>query len=115
MATYLGLPSVMRYFWYLWVRYVRGDEIWAGVLRNFGPKSVADQWKLVAERETYRAEWWEWWNKENIDFMLTPANATPALPHKAMHDAVSNCGYTFIFNLVRAYVQFLATLLTTRS
>jgi Asp-tRNA(Asn)/Glu-tRNA(Gln) amidotransferase A subunit family amidase len=100
MAFYMRLPTPIRYLYYLWVRYVRRDSIWAGILRNFGPKSVTEQWKLVSEREAYRTQWWDWWNQENFDIMLTVPNATPALPHKAMHDAVSSCGYTFLFNLV---------------
>lgn len=37
---------------------------------------------------------------EELDFMLTPVNATPAVPHCGMKEAVSACGYTFLFNLV---------------
>ena len=32
--------------------------------------------------------------------ILTVPNAMPALPHGAMKDAVSSCGYTFLFNMV---------------
>ncbi|KAJ4338519.1 hypothetical protein N0V87_003848 [Didymella glomerata] len=35
-----------------------------------------------------------------MDVMLVPPNATPAVPHGGMHDAVSSCGYTFLFNLL---------------
>ena len=38
---------------------------------------------------------------QQIDFLLTPPNATPAVQHDGMKDAVSSCGYTFLFNLVR--------------
>ena len=39
-----------------------------------------------------------------MDVMLTPPNATPAVPHGGMHDAVSSCGYTFLFNLVSVVI-----------
>lgn len=35
-----------------------------------------------------------------MDVLLCPPNATPAVPHGGMRDAVSSCGYTFLFNLL---------------
>lgn len=103
MSFYANLPSPIKYLHYLWVRYVRGDQLWAELLRNWGPKTATQQWQLVAKREAYRARWHDWWNEESgdIDVMLTPPNATPAVPHNGMKEAVSSCGYTFLFNLVR--------------
>ncbi|RMZ88625.1 hypothetical protein DV736_g4152, partial [Chaetothyriales sp. CBS 134916] len=99
---YMSLPRPIKYLWYLWTRYVRRDPLWASILRYFHPMTALEQWKWVAKREAFRSTWFEWWNKpENeFDFILTAANATPALPHGAMHDAVSSCGYTFLFNLL---------------
>ncbi|KAI5294968.1 hypothetical protein KEM55_006382, partial [Ascosphaera atra] len=37
---------------------------------------------------------------QSYDFILSPVNATPALPHDAMKDGVSSCGYTFLWNLL---------------
>ncbi|KAL1982937.1 hypothetical protein VTN96DRAFT_624 [Rasamsonia emersonii] len=97
-----NLPRVLRYLYYLYVRYIKRDEKWATLIRHFGPKSSAELWKLVARRESFRATWHAWWNAEpqQYDFILCPANATPALPHGAMRDAVSACGYTFLWNLL---------------
>ncbi len=101
MSFLMSLPSPLKYVYYLWVRYVRRDEVWAGLVRDWKEKSAYEQWKLVAEREAYKAKWHEWWEQEaKLDVLITPPNATPALPHDAMHDAVSSCGYTFLFNLV---------------
>lgn len=74
----------------------------ATLIRDFGPKSSAQLWPLVAQREAFRATWHQWWDAEpqQFDFILCPVNATPALPHKAMYDAVSSCGYTFLWNLL---------------
>ena len=84
------------------MRYIKRDKILATLIRDFGPKSSAQLWPLVAQREAFRATWHKWWDAEpqQFDFILCPANATPALPHKAMHDAMSSCGYTFLWNLL---------------
>lgn len=100
MSWFMRLPRPAKYVYYLWVKYVRRDDIWAGLVRDWHAKSAFENWKLVAEREAYRAEWFEWWNDQEIDFILAPPNATPAVPHDGMKDAVSSCGYTFLFNIV---------------
>lgn len=100
MSWFMRLPRPLKYAYYLWVKYVRRDGVWAGLMRQWHSKSAFENWKLVAEREAYRAEWFEWWNAQGLDFLLTPPNATPAVPHDGMKDAVSSCGYTFLFNIV---------------
>jgi hypothetical protein len=98
---YMHLPRPVKYIHYLWVRYIKQDPIWAGLLRDWSPKSATENWRLVVKREAYKARWHDWWREEGgFDVLITPPNATPALPHGAMRDAVSSCGYTFLFNLV---------------
>jgi len=102
MRRYMDLPRWAKYLYYLYVNYVRGDHIWAGLLRHWYPKTAEEQWTSVAKREAYRARWFDWWREESqgFDFILTPPNATPAVPHDGMGDAVSSCGYTFLWNLL---------------
>ena len=100
MSWLARLSSPLRYLYYLWVRYVRRDPVWAGLVRHFRAQSAFENWKLVKQREAYRASWAHWWDGKAFDVILTPPNATPAVPHDGMHDAVSSCGYTFLFNLV---------------
>ena len=113
LCFYMRLPRLFKYFQYLWVKYVRRDSLWAGLLRHFHQKSSTDLWRLVAQREAYKASWHEWWESfgrgevaeqgRKPDVILTVPNAMPALPHGAMRDAVSSCGYTFLFNMVCCY------------
>jgi Asp-tRNA(Asn)/Glu-tRNA(Gln) amidotransferase A subunit family amidase len=100
--SYMRLPRPVKYLWYIYTRFVKGDELWASILRYFHPLSANEQWKWVAKREKFRSDWFSWWDapEQNFDFILAPVNATPALPHGAMHDAVSSCGYTFLWNLL---------------
>ncbi|KAI9830526.1 MAG: hypothetical protein M1819_005484 [Sarea resinae] len=101
MAFYMSLPRPVKYLYYLYVKHVRRDALWAGLLRGWHARTAAAQWKLVAQREAYKARWHEWWQHDaRLDFLLTPPNATPAVPHDGMKAAVSSCGYTFLFNLV---------------
>lgn len=95
-----SLWTPFRYLYYLWVKYVQRDAIWAGLVRHWRGQSAFENWKLVSQREVYRARWFEWWNEQGLDVILAPPNATPAVPHDGMRDAVSSCGYTFLFNLV---------------
>ncbi len=105
MSLYMKLPRPFKYMYYLWVRYVVGDVMWAGLLQHWHEKPSYEQWSWVAKREAYKALWHEWWYEHDIDFMLTPVNATPAVPHFGMREAVSSCGYTFLFNLVRLVIS----------
>lgn len=110
MAFYMALPSPLRYLYYLYVRYVRRDPIWAGLIKGFYEKSAFENWQLVAQREAFKVKWFDWWNGINaspsssssgdMDVILCPPNATPAVPHDGMKYAVSSCGYTFLWNLL---------------
>lgn len=96
----MRLPRcLMRlYAWYL--ETIKGDRVWAALVRDWHVKTIAERWDLVAEREGYKAEFFEAWKKSGIDFLLSVPNATPAIPHHGLYESVSSCGYTFMFNLV---------------
>ena len=115
MRRLMGLPAPFRYLYYLWVRYVRRDDVWAGLVKNWRAQTAFENWHLVKDREAYRARWFEWWNQQALDVILAPPNATPAVPHNGMYDAVSSCGYTFLFNLVSLMSQSSRQLSGTHS
>jgi Asp-tRNA(Asn)/Glu-tRNA(Gln) amidotransferase A subunit family amidase len=101
MSWLMALPAPFKWLYYAWVKYARRDEVWAGLVKDWKEKSAYEQWKFVTKREAYKAKFHDWWEQEaKIDFIITPPNATPAVPHEGMKDAVSSCGYTFLFNLV---------------
>lgn len=104
-GRYMRLPRLFKYFYWAYVRYIKRDEIWAGLLEHWHAKSAYESWKWVAKREVYKARFHEWWNAfgdkgDGLDIMITPPNATPAVPHGGMKDASASCGYTFLFNLL---------------
>ncbi|KAI0188200.1 amidase [Xylaria flabelliformis] len=100
MDWLMRLSRPFKYIYYLWVKYVRRDDVWAGLIKGWHQKTAYENWQLVAKREAYRSKWFEWWNKVDIDCIVTHTNATPAVPHDGMKDAVSSCGYTFLFNVL---------------
>ncbi|EER29619.1 hypothetical protein D8B26_003811 [Coccidioides posadasii str. Silveira] len=102
LTKYANMFRPFRYLYYLYVRYIKRDKVWAYLLKDFGLKTSTELWKLVAQREAFRATWHNWWNakEQSYDFILCPVNATPALPHGAMRDGFSSCGYTFLWNML---------------
>ena len=99
----LRLPRILKklYAWY-W-RYIRRDEIYAGLIENWSEKTVEEYYALVARREGYREQWFDFWIKEKLDFVLTVPNSLPAAPHGGMKNGWKACGYTFLFNVVRSF------------
>lgn len=95
------VPSLVRHLYAWYLRHIRGDEVYAGLVENWCEKNVEEYYKLVAQREGYRAKWFDMWNREDLDFVLTVPSALPAVPHGGMKDGWKACGYTFLFNLVR--------------
>ena len=102
LYNFAWTPKVFRYIHYLFVKYVKRDHVWASLMPHFGRLTAYENWQWVAKREAFKAKWFEWLSKpeQSFDILLCPVNATPALPHNGMHDAVSSCGYTFLFNLL---------------
>ncbi|THX00591.1 amidase signature enzyme [Aureobasidium pullulans] len=106
LTFWMKLPSPLRWLYVKYVRYIRRDAVWARLLESLHEKSAYENWQLVYQRESFKNIWFDWWNgintdgKGEMDVMITPPNATPAVPHDGMKDAVSSCGYTFLFNLL---------------
>ncbi|KIJ42425.1 hypothetical protein M422DRAFT_208930 [Sphaerobolus stellatus SS14] len=96
----LRLSSIVRtlYCWYL--RYIRRDEITAGLIAGLYKKTTTEHYALVAQREGYRFRCFEAWQDAGIDFLLTVPNALPAIPLGGMKHGIGNVGYTFLFNIL---------------
>lgn len=97
---YAHLPRPLRWLWYAWVKYWRKDDIWATLVRDFHKLTINERWALVTRREAYRGKFFDTWMGSGIDYLLTPPNATPALPHKGLFNSISSCLYTFLFNIL---------------
>ncbi|THG95788.1 hypothetical protein EW026_g5923 [Hermanssonia centrifuga] len=94
------LPRFMKriYAWYL--RYIRRDEIYAGLVEKWHEKTSVEYFALISRREAYREKWFDMWNEKGVDFVLTVPNSLPAVPHGGMKEGFKACGYTFMFNVL---------------
>lgn len=104
-GRYMRMPKFIKWFYWAYVKYIQRDDVWAGLLEHWHAKSAFQNWQWVYKRESYKALWHEWWNSfgnkgDGMDIILTPPNATPAVPHGGMASAAAACGYTFLFNLI---------------
>ncbi|TFK47517.1 amidase signature enzyme [Heliocybe sulcata] len=86
------------YAWY--IRYIRRDAVYAGLIDGWHTKSAKEIFALVAQREAYREKWFDFWKETGVDLIVTCPNAMPAVPHKGMKHAFTNCLYSFLFNLL---------------
>ncbi|KAI6045330.1 amidase signature enzyme [Pisolithus marmoratus] len=105
----LKLPRfVMKiYAWYL--RYIRRDPVYAGLVENFHKKTVEEYYTVVGQRDDYRVRWFTVWRgvqardssgDTGVDFILTVPNALPAVPQGGMRHGWKACGYAVLFNLL---------------
>ncbi|GJJ10268.1 hypothetical protein Clacol_004494 [Clathrus columnatus] len=96
----LNLPKLIRklYAWY-W-RYIRKDPTLAGLISNFGRKTIIEQYALVVRRESYRAQFYKMWKEADIDFLLTVPHSLPGIPHKGSGKSIGSIMYSFLFNIV---------------
>lgn len=96
----MNLPTILRKLYAFYVRYIRRDKLYAGLIDDFCAKSAKETWRLIAKREAYKARWFEFWGEQQLDFVLTVPNSLPAVPHGGMKKGWRACGYSFLFNIV---------------
>jgi Asp-tRNA(Asn)/Glu-tRNA(Gln) amidotransferase A subunit family amidase len=99
LSRIFSLPRFVKRIYAFFLR-MCGDPITAGLIDDLRSRSVPDQWKLVAEREATRAEWFAYLKAQEVDFVLTPAHPLPGLPEGGGRDTIGACGYTFLWNLL---------------
>ena len=63
-----------------------GETRTAELLDALGEKRTHQMWALADRRNRIRHEEMTFWDREGIDLLLTPALATPAVPHGMSHD-----------------------------
>lgn len=100
VLSWLRSSLWFKKFYAFFVRYIYQDPLTADLISGCHEKTVEQTWELVAKREAFRGNWFDAWKEQDIDYILTVPNATPAIPHGGMKDCVTSVGYTFLFNIV---------------
>jgi hypothetical protein len=96
----LRLPRFLIKLCAWFYRHILRDEVYASLVEGWSVKNIQELYALVGQRENYRAEWFEYWQKEKLDLVLTVPNALPAIRHGDSRRTWTACGYTFLFNIV---------------
>ena len=111
----LRLPRFIKKIWAWYLRNIRGDKLYADLLENFHEKTVEEYFALVAQREAIREQWWNMWETQKLDFILTVPNPLPASPHSGWVNGWTGCTYTFLFNIVSGLPRTSQMLMTLTS
>ncbi len=96
----LRLPRIFMTLYAWFYRHVLRDAVYAAVVEGWHAKDGQEFYALIGEREEYRMQWFEYWQREKLDFVLTVPNALPAMRHGDSRRQWKSCGYTFLFNVV---------------
>ena len=97
----LRLPRFLIKLCPWFYRHVLRDEVYASLVEGWSVKPIQEIYALVGQRNNYRTEWFEYWQKEKLDFVLTVPSALPAIKHGDSRRSMWRaCGYTFLFNIV---------------
>ena len=107
----LNYPKFVKKIYAWIIRYLYRDPVWADLIENLHEKTVSEEWKLVVQRDDYRARWHAAWQEEKLDFLLTVPNAMPAIPSGGMKNAtVAMASYVFLFNVVSKFIELFSEL-----
>ncbi|CCM00797.1 uncharacterized protein FIBRA_02839 [Fibroporia radiculosa] len=93
-------PRLVKKFYAWYLGHIRGDEMYAGLIKDWSEKTIPEYLMLVSQREAYREQWHQYLQDQALDFVITVPNAHPAVPHGGMKDGWKSCGYTFLWNLL---------------
>ena len=76
-----------------------GEDRLGAIIQATGARDAAALWQLAARRQALRAAEIDRWNRADIDLLLTPAAASPAVPIGMEHDFAIIFSYFGRYNL----------------
>lgn len=99
MFFFLRMPRIFRLF-LRGLAAVTGQRAGGMNLRESGPYSADFYWQLIAERNRYKARFFEAMERARLDVLLCPPLATAALRHGTSIDVNIGQSYISVFNLL---------------
>ncbi|KAI0064993.1 amidase signature enzyme [Artomyces pyxidatus] len=99
-AFALRLPRLFNKVHAWFRRYILRDPVYADLIDGWHVQDGQQFYALIGRREEYRGRWFEYWKRQELDFILTVPNALPAMRHGDSKLQWKSCGYTFLFNVL---------------
>jgi fatty acid amide hydrolase len=99
LITLSRVPSPVRPFIAALARALGQDGL-ALVAANIAERSAADYWRLVTEADRYRRRFAALMRAQQLDAVISPPHALPALTHGASFDVSMGGSYALLFNLL---------------
>lgn len=72
----------------------------AEVVLAFQDLDVQEYWKLQGKRSAMRQSFFEAWQAQKFDVVLSPGHMMPAVPHKSFKDLSHAAAYNGLYNLL---------------
>ena len=72
----------------------------ADTLRSMGRRSTASYWRLVGERNSYRASFLAALDARRFEAIICPPHALPALAHGASEHLLNAASYSLLYNVL---------------
>ncbi|KDQ10328.1 hypothetical protein BOTBODRAFT_36230 [Botryobasidium botryosum FD-172 SS1] len=95
------LPDFLRSFIAWAAEAFTGDKIFPKLIRASKIKPVGELWKSFFKTTNYHIEFQkEVWDAKNLDFIIAPPSASPAIPHGANKDVAALAGATLLYSLL---------------
>lgn len=76
----LEMPWLIRKFVALLTRKLTGDHMYASLIEKLHRKTSSEERELVVARDEYRGRWFDAWEAQGVDFVLSVPHALPAIP-----------------------------------
>lgn len=77
-----------------------GDRRVARLLREVGEKGIADWWAMATRRTAMRRAEFDAWAAADLDAVICPPHATPAMSHRQSGDFALALSYPFRYSLL---------------
>ncbi|KAF8438871.1 amidase signature domain-containing protein [Boletus edulis BED1] len=111
----LEMPLFVKKLLAMFTRSLTGDDVSASFTESLHTKTAAEERALVVARDQYRAQWYDAWEAEGLDFVLTVPHPMPAIPTgTAEKVTLISAALTMICNIVDCVAGVLPVTLVNK-
>lgn len=96
------MPLLIKKFIAMLTRAMTGDQIYASLVEKLHTKTASEERDLVVARGEYQRRWFDAWEAQGLDFVLSVPHPLPAIPTgTAEKVTLMTAGTGMICNIVR--------------